>query len=276
MTVDGPQPHLDDELHLLLDGRLDAATRDRVLEHLESCRECARRHDALRSLKRTLAELREDEADVSASAETRAAIHRVLALEDRRTRRKFFLRLGGSVAASIVVLVGVVLWLRPPERGIGNADMIAADHRALERGAVALELKTTDVAELEGFFAARQLGFPTRVFDLSMMGYRLVGGAVLRREDGPHVLIVYRAANGALVICQMYRGAVDRALPHAERRIRDRVTLYVEHRDDLTLAFWQEGAVVCVLASRIEPEAVIELAFAKASVGGSVPATPLQ
>jgi hypothetical protein len=33
---------------------------------------------------------------------------------------------------------------------------------------------------------------------------------------------------------------------------------------NLTLVFWQEGAVTCVLASDIDPEELAQLAFAKA------------
>ncbi len=32
----------------------------------------------------------------------------------------------------------------------------------------------------------------------------------------------------------------------------------------LTVVFWQEGAVTCVLTSDISPEEVVQLAFAKA------------
>jgi hypothetical protein len=38
----------------------------------------------------------------------------------------------------------------------------------------------------------------------------------------------------------------------------------IYRRGALTLVFWQEGDVICVLASDIAPEAAVALAFAKA------------
>jgi len=39
---------------------------------------------------------------------------------------------------------------------------------------------------------------------------------------------------------------------------------HIFQEDNLTLVFWQEGAIVCVLVSRLPREEVIKLAFAKA------------
>ena len=42
------------------------------------------------------------------------------------------------------------------------------------------------------------------------------------------------------------------------------IRFYIYRVNGLTAAFWQEGAVTCVLTSDIASEEVIQLAFAKA------------
>jgi hypothetical protein len=42
------------------------------------------------------------------------------------------------------------------------------------------------------------------------------------------------------------------------------IRFHVYRKDGLTLVFWQEGTVMCVLASDAPGEEVIQLAFAKA------------
>jgi hypothetical protein len=42
------------------------------------------------------------------------------------------------------------------------------------------------------------------------------------------------------------------------------IGFHICQKDGLSAVFWQEGAIVCVLISDVEPEAVVQLAFAKA------------
>jgi hypothetical protein len=50
--------------------------------------------------------------------------------------------------------------------------------------------------EPEAFFAPNGVAFPTRMFDLAMMGYHLVGGGTHALRGRPSALFVYRAAGG--------------------------------------------------------------------------------
>ncbi|HSB60071.1 MAG TPA: hypothetical protein VLI67_00030 [Vicinamibacteria bacterium] len=68
---------------------------------------------------------------------------------------------------------------------------MAADLRARPAGRLPLALETAEAAPLEAYFAAGSLGFPTRVFDLGMMGYTLRGGRLHRAAGRPSALSVY-------------------------------------------------------------------------------------
>ena len=114
-------------------------------------------------------------------------------------------------------------------------------------------------------FARSGLPFATRVFDLRMMGHALAGGRVHRLGSVPSALFVYRGAQGDLVVCQMYEGRLEALRPASEERTHNGVRFRVYREGDLTLVFWQEGNVICVLAAAGDPESAVQLAFAKAA-----------
>jgi hypothetical protein len=62
----------------------------------------------------------------------------------------------------------------------------------------------------------------------------------------------------------MYAGTVAALPAGAVERENKGIRFYIYEKKDLTMVFWQEGTVVCVLASDIGAEQVIQLAFAKA------------
>jgi hypothetical protein len=104
----------------------------------------------------------------------------------------------------------------------------------------------------------------SRVFDLAMMGYGVAGARVHVVAGRPSALFTYRGPGGEVLLCQMYEGELAELPPGAGRRTHDGIEFLIYRRSDLTLVFWQEGDVVCVLVFDIGSEAVVALAFAKA------------
>jgi anti-sigma factor RsiW len=254
------------ELQDLLDNRLPEPRRSEVAAHAADCAICQRELGTLSLARRSVGALPDDGAP-------RALRDRVLAgldAIDRETRpaaagpakntgRVRFVVGAGLLAAAAVVLLLVArddLSVRPSE--------IAADYVAVTAGRLALEVKSETPAAVEEFFRQRGISFPTRVFDLGMMGYQVAGGSVLGDGTRSRALFVYRGADGRTLICQMYV-AQTTDLPAADEvRENNGIRFLVHHEGDLTLVFWQEGDVICVLASDALPEEVIALAFAKA------------
>ena len=135
--------------------------------------------------------------------------------------------------------------------------------RVLARaGRLTLEALSTEAETLQRYFATR-IGFPTRVFDLGMMGFELVGARVAAIGDRTAALWVYRGS-GVWLLCQMYRGELGELPPPSETRESNGFVFRIYHERSGTQVFWQEGDVVCVLASDAPAETVIQLAFAKA------------
>ncbi|MGH9838574.1 MAG: anti-sigma factor family protein [Blastocatellia bacterium] len=270
--------HFKEEMQELLDDRLNHETRLEVERHLESCEECRRELEALRWTKRFA---HQQYAPRSAPAKLEENILKALALEDSDysikpiiwwRQRRAILAYGLALAAGVVLALSYFMlrtpYRKPPEAPTGSASLpsaVAQDYRNYQAEKLPLMLMTGDVKEMERFFSAGGIAFDTRVFDLAMMNYRLVGGRVHQLLDRQSALFVYRGKDNRILICQMYPGQVTE-LPPAGAILRENkgIRFYIYRVNGLAVAFWQEGAVTCVLTSEIDPEEVVQLAFAKA------------
>lgn len=253
--------HPKDELQDLLEDRLDPAGRAAVEAHLVGCAACRRELDAARFARRAVqASLAPPEVPPALPGRIRAAldeVDRAAAPHPGRrwTRPVVWLPLAAAAAAGLMLL-----WPRAP----GDLPGGAARDFARYRAAVALDLSTPDPATLEAFFRTRGIEFAVRVFDFGMMGYRLAGGTVHDVAGRRSALFAYTGADGRSLVCQMYEGTLTELPSGAEAREHDGIRFLVYRREGLTLVFWEEGPVVCVLVSDGDPEVAVQLAYAKA------------
>ena len=253
--------HPNDEIQDLLDGRLDASARARVERHLEACAECRREWQTMLRAKTAAARaLAVKDVPAEMNAEIRARLDR----EDSggRSRRNEGMRRWLPAAAMAALLLIALAILLPGHRN--PPSRVAQDYENYKAGRLPLAMRTEDPQELERYFAARGVSFPTRVLDLRMMGYHLVGGRVLNPDGRKRALFVYRGPNAEVLACQMFEGDVRRLPKGAALRRNGDFIFYVYRRRGSTQVFWQEGGVVCVLVSDVPEEDVIQLAFAKA------------
>jgi anti-sigma factor RsiW len=249
--------HFDDELQDLLDGRLESSTRERVERHLAACDVCRRRRGELAAVKASARRaLRVEEAPTDLSAAIASALDREADAGGRARLPSRAL----AVAAAVAAALALALFLRRPDL----PTRAAQDFRRFQEGALALELRTEDPKRLETFFAQRGIPFPTRVFDLGMMSYRLTGGRAQTFAGRRAAFFVYRGPGDRLLVCQMYAGRTEELPRSAERTEHNGIAFLVFHRKGSTQVFWQEGEVTCVLVSDAPPEEVLSLAFAKA------------
>lgn len=248
--------HLDDEIQDLLDGRLGEADRARVEAHLESCPQCSAVRDALAVVRTaTWRALKAGEVPGELTASIAAALDREQAAASSRRRW-----ISATAAAAVLAALGLVFLLRRPDLP-GRA---ATDFERVSSGALVLELPTDDRSRLERFFQERRIPFRTRVLDLGMMNYRLVGGSVRTVAGRPVALFVYRGPKDRLLVCEMYLGRMDE-LPEGTRAFEHGgIAFRAYGRRGSTQVFWQEGDVLCVLVSDAPIEEVVALAFAKA------------
>lgn len=254
--------HPAEELQDLLDDRLAEPRRAAVAAHVESCQRCRRELDALRWVKTSLAErLPAETTPPDLAGRVREALDRSDRSDRPATPRRVSRRawVGAALAASLALLV----WRRG-HRSSALPSLVALDYAALAAGDLALDIRSEDPQEVEAHFARGGIDFPTHVYDLGMMRYTLAGGRVHELDGRRSALFAYRGPDGTPLVCQMYEGRVSELPPDGDRRVHRGITFHVYRSADVTVVFWQEAAIVCVLASRDPAETVVQLAFAKA------------
>ncbi len=265
--------HPHQALHEAADGRLDAAARAALDVHLVDCAACRAELDAIRWTKGQVAAARED-TGVPAGFES--WLQGALASEPEEESagdtsppagaegRSMVSRRRWAAIAGLAALILLAIWALPRRGSTDLPALVAADYRAVRAGTLPLGIRSSDVAEIERWFRGEGLRFETRVFDLGMMRYAATGGRVHAIGSQPSALFVYRGPDGEALVCQMYEGRTADLPAPWRRASRNGIDFLVFQRDGLTLVFWQEGALVCVLTGQGDPQAVIDLAFAKA------------
>lgn len=264
MTGPGVPRHYGEELQDLLDGRLAEPHRSEIEAHLAGCARCRRELDALRWVK---GEMRQHVTAVEAPAElvsrVRAELHaasRTRGGGSRSIGRRTWI--AGAVAAALAAAAVIVVFARgreSPLPALVTADFVAYDTRATR-----LAFESGDTKAVEAYFARNGVAFPTHVYDLGMMSYRLAGGSVTRLGGRTSALFAYEGPDDTSLVCQMYEGTVAELPATNDVRQHNGFTFHVYRSGNVTMVFWQEDGVVCVLASDAPMEAVVQLAFAKA------------
>jgi anti-sigma factor RsiW len=252
--------HPGDDLHRLLDGRLDAARAAEVEAHVAACATCRREVEAVRQVKAALrGHLPELPVPAHVAARVRAAT------SGAGAGRAFPLR-RALAAAAVLALAAVSLYQLTRTRD-GAPDIVQAvgtDFIEYRSGDLRLRHPTSVAAEVEAFFRDEGVPFVSPVFQFDVMDFRLTGGTV-RGEERPRAVVTYEGVGGDRMICEMYEGTTD-ALPDAtEVREIDGIRFFIYRLRDLTLVFWQDGDLVCVLVMDGDPERAVVFAHAKAT-----------
>ena len=248
----------------LADGRPGS---DEVRAHLDDCEECRDELESLRWIKKLAAERLPME---KAPDSLRARVLESLDAEDARAasaslpRQPRARRFRPAWAAALVLAIAgaglLYLWLRPPDL----PSQVARDYGSFKSERILLQMSTDDGRALESFFVHRGISFPTRVLDLGMMEFDLVGGRVHELDGMPSAAFVYRGPDGKFLVCQMYPKTALGPPPGATLREHDGIRFFVYRRGKVTTVFWDEGTVTCVLSGDFDAEEVVQLAFAKA------------
>jgi anti-sigma factor RsiW len=257
--------HYREEIQELLDNRLSASMRSEVEAHLEVCELCRHEMEALRWTKQFA---KQQLAPGSVPSDLEERLMKALDQEarDRSEDAILWVKRRPILAYGFMLLVAVLLVLSYFIHSPTLPDQIMSDFGDYKSERLALQFRGPDVAAMEKYFAEHGIPFRTRVFDLGMMQYRLVGGRVHQLINRRSALFVYQGDSNKIVVCQMYPGNVSELPPAGELR-RDRgFTFHIYRSRGLTAVFWQEREITCVLVSDINSEEVIQLAIAKAMI----------
>ncbi len=261
-----PTVHDADRLMDLVDGRLSEVDEAGVRAHLEACPTCRREVARLRTARAAAAAIGHQPAPEGLERAVAAALDRA----DRETSTRRPSAWWWSTAAAAAVLIAATVWWygrATPESLLTDA---RNNHEAIAgAGFPAGAWISSEPSVLEAAFARHRDSLPViRVIDLAMMGWALEGGQVVRIAGRPAALYGYRRADGVRVICHMFSGSLDELPVGGDVRQHRGFTFRVYQREGVTLVFWQEGDVICVLASLLPAADVVQLAFDKAMQPG--------
>ena len=206
------RPIMEDDLHGLVDRRLDPAREAEVVAYLEQHPDVAARVKGYGELRDRL------RAALAPVAEEPIPVEFDLAHMIEARRRSRQAPWWASMAAGIVriLLGGAGGWsLRSlsqhPLEGVASLAQEAADSYAVYAPdrVRPVEIRAADRDELVAW-AAQRLGHPVVVPDLAASGYRFMGGRVVATAHGPAVLYMYDDDHGARLVMLVRRMAVDR------------------------------------------------------------------
>jgi anti-sigma factor RsiW len=264
MSPVDPRDHAKHDLDALseaLDQRLPPERAEAVQDLVRSCPDCRAAYEALAWTRAQAGRIPAVAFPPGLEDQVRDALDRGAARPRQAlTRRTVGLALAAALLVSLAAAL-VRLASRPPRL----PQAMAEDFRGGAAGHRPLALETADPARLQASLASAPLGFSPRVFDLRMMGYELRGGGIDTIAGRPSAVIVYReVATGREVICRMLLGGLTDLPPPDGKREHDGIPFHVYSVEGLTLVFWPEGDVLCVLVGDGDREALVQLAFAKA------------
>lgn len=260
--------HPGDRLVDFVDGRLDAASAEEVRAHLAACADCRAVELELRTAVTAGAVLRDEAIDMP--ADLLASVSRALDAETLghpaaappAVRIHPLTRgLVAAVAAAALVLLYVQIGAPRPASDLPT--LVARDLATVGSPALPFAVQARDAATLERYFASSS-GPRIRVIDLAVMEIALEGATRHSLAGRPSGLYSYQTPSGARLVCQMYEGRLADLPPPESVRDENGFHFQIYTRGNVTVVFWQEGDLVCVLASELPAAEVVALAVAKA------------
>jgi anti-sigma factor RsiW len=266
-TYTPQRPVTDDELHALLDGRLDAAARDALQARVDADPQATSTLAAWRSQQLALRALHSQVLDepvpsalVQAARQTAAA----------RQQVSQWWRWGG-MAAGVVLAFGMG-WLSRGQlpSGAGASATMAGVQPAREfarQASVAHAVFSPEVRHPVEVAAAQQehlvqwlskrLGRPLKVPTLAAQGYDLVGGRLLPGDGGARAQFMFQNSSGERVT--LYVGAVNAKAGDTAAK----ETAFSFSADGPVPGFyWVDQGFGYALAGKMPREALVKLADA--------------
>jgi len=264
-----------DQLEHLLDGRLEDEERTRLKAQLAEHEGLRREYVALRSVKQAL---HRHASSAPSPPHLESRILAALDAEDearepqgaaaRGTLLRMVARTAWALAAMLVVAAGIGIYVLSQDSLVHE---VAQDYVQYRNRQLTMEFSGENRASLARFMD--QHGFPPheRMLELGSAEFRFAGWAIDALEQRPAIFLAYESSADKRILCQMWPGSLAELPRGAEIHAEGQTSaVYVYDVDSLTLAFWQEGSILCVLASDIGRDKLVELAVAKANAAPPV------
>jgi anti-sigma factor RsiW len=191
MDCDSANPYLD----AFVDGELEPGVERALEEHLGTCSAC---QSAVWEIRELRSLFRRSAPRFKAPLQLRL---RVLSITQRVRAKPSVPKLYAWIAAAAVLVFGAlaVFLVSAPDHGKELSKEALVDYSRSTTAEPLVELASADFGVLKPWFSDK-VGFAPPAIDLHEYGYELAGGRVALLGKRPVVALVYKQANGMLII----------------------------------------------------------------------------
>lgn len=255
----------------LVDGEITREDENLLGQHLRDCRDCNELFKFERALKNRVSTLYNERIPEEEFKK------RVVRLLNERTttipavivKRFSYRALYGFGIAVIAILVGVYYMYnlyfshhrRFPDRLYSYTTRVMREFQA---GSLTPQIISSDPAELQAFFRKHEgLSFDVPVPDLESTGFKLYGGGVEWINSIP-VAVTFYKGDSTLVVNIMFDGYGFNGEEFGSERTDQKTGMdfYLSTRNGVNAVAWWMGDELCLLASTLPHEKLIELIMA--------------
>jgi anti-sigma factor RsiW len=254
-----------------LDGRLgpeEMAQAEKVLGESPDARA------ELEALKRVRALMKSTPSAPVMPADLQARVRDALDLEEGRIRqepvqpserRLLWYRPALAAAAAVVLALG--LWGIFTPSSDGFIDQVYARYEQTVTKDCTQFFSHKDPECLKKFLNDFGRSYDEAMLNVGMEGFVLENGVVGPLGDRPSAVMAYQHPDRQRIVCQMYEGQLEDLPEGGEVFGPSGLQVRIFRRGNVTMAFWQDGQLVCVLSSSVESGQLIQLALKKANPG---------
>lgn len=255
----------------LVDDEISGSERSSIEDHFRDCPRCRSIYEQERALKR---EIRLAAARVSAPADLRERIFSDPHIFPQRTKpteewkkgswslRPIF-RPAFALLLLLLLVLPILYLLKPAEESVSLSAL--ETHRKIVEGSISFVRAESEDLIKEQLVRSVGGNFGPMGYDLSMMNLQAVGGMVQEME-GRKILVTIYEGKAPSLTCYTFLGT-EKDIPDKATLFFDaekKISFYTFSRDGVNGVIHREGAVICILISKLPIGELLALARAKA------------
>ena len=172
-----------------------------------------------------------------------------------------------AMAAAALILFAAGMYFSQSAPAAGPATTVVEIFHTYQIGEMPLQFTLADPSCLEDHLAAMGMSFDPGMATLE--GYVYQGGCITKKPECDYATFAFVNEAKEVVTCQMFPGRLEKMTGTFEHRIQRGKDFMIAREGCITMTFWQDGDMICVISTDGNEEESIQLAVNKATHGGA-------